>query len=192
MYLFYNSYYSTRKRLWAMIGSFSPLYFYNRHKQKVLCKGISIPNCLRRAAFDFLAEKEKNLWYTNTLPEKGTSWTLKGITTHSGRKRYIWDIKRYSETFGSKKVQPWRKDTVRTIKGIFRTKKGTFYWSTLAVRPASVLAFIFSRRMETAVAIIPTPTCTAAKIGIGSRDATGWLTQVLATFTMRSDGRKMP
>ena len=63
---------------------------------------------------------------------------------------------------------------------------------TFVARPPSVLGSIFSTRMASVVAIIPTPTWTAANTGIGSSDPIGWLTQVLATLTMSSEGRKMP
>ena len=63
---------------------------------------------------------------------------------------------------------------------------------TFVARPPSVLGSIFSTRMASVVATIPTPIWTAANTGIGSSDPIGWLTQVLATLTMRSEGKKMP
>lgn len=73
-----------------------------------------------------------------------------------------------------------------------KTQRNTTQDNTFVSRPISVCGSIPSSRIEALVTSIPTPIWTAANTGMGKSDATGWLTQVFATFTMRSDGRNIP
>lgn len=106
---------------------------------------------------------------------------------------------RYLMSLTPRLLQQSYPPTAATIASTDETFSRTHYYRrhqhsppTFVSRPISVLGSILSRRMSAVETSRPTPICIAAKAGMGSSEATGWLTQVLATFTISSDGRNIP